>query len=384
MAMLRARTVLPGQLQRVPSRSIRRFVATCAVDVDQGATAEAAQPDGIGYGSPPSYPLYQTPQYQLAPQPAPIPPPPVAAPASGGTPFWVWLLLGAALMWVWGKFQELRKNPAAALMGMMSKGAPGGAGGGGGQDMSAMMEMMKQMQSQGGGGGFPGAAPGASPFGGMPGTGNTIPTTAQEVSPSDRDGSKFEQNKQSAPAAAAEPAAADAQAQQSASTGSAAASSFFADSSTASASTAQQGAAAAASPGAGSFFSDTSAGAAQGAAAGAQGSEGTEKLIENMLQMVVDNPELQKQMNNFLPANMRDEATWKWIASSPDLRKQIAKQMAPNFNADAMKNFTESQGPAGVPNPGGAEMDKVRSFLWHYEFISQFWLPRKSYGIFSA
>lgn len=321
-----------------------------------------SQADGTGFGSPPAYPLYQAPQYQLAPQAPPIPPPaPVAsAPAATGAPFWVWILLGAAVMWLYSKFQELRKNPAAALMGMMGKmngGGQGGAAAGGGQDMSAMMEMMKQMQSQGGGGGFPGAAPSASPFAGMPSSGTTIPTTAQDVSPSDRDGSKFEQNKQPAPyPAAAQPAAtqAAAPAQQPAAAGSGASPGFFADAAAAAAA-GQQGA-----PAAASFFTDTGApGAPQGAAGSPQESEATETLIENMLQMVVDNPELQKQMNTFLPENMRDENTWKWIASSPDLRKQIAKQMAPNFNPEAMSSFTQQTGPAGVPNPGGVDMDKV-------------------------
>ena len=108
---------------------------------------------------------------------------------------------------------------------------------------------------------------------------------------------------------------------------------------------------------------DSDSGAAPpqaGAAASPQESEATENLIENMLQMVVDNPELQKQMNTFLPDNMRDENTWKWIASSPDLRKQIAKQMAPNFNPEAMSSFTQQTAPGGTPNPGGADMDKVR------------------------
>ncbi|NJR43723.1 MAG: hypothetical protein HC767_14790 [Akkermansiaceae bacterium] len=41
------------------------------------------------------------------------------------------------------------------------------------------------------------------------------------------------------------------------------------------------------------------------------------------------------------------------------IAEQIAKQMAPNFNTEAMSSFTQQTGPSGVPNPAGVDMDKV-------------------------
>lgn len=335
------------------------------------AATPPAQPVGTqNFEAPPAYPLYQPQAYQpTAPVAAP-PPPPAPVQQQGGTPFWVWMLVGAAAAWVFGKIQDFRKNPAAAMLGMMGSMNKGNAGAAGGNDMAAMMEMMKKMQGTPGAGPAPGFG-GQPPFGGMGGQGMTIPTTAQEIPTSSRDGSKFEQNKQAAasPSSPAEstpaqstPASTTAAAaaptlDASAAASTAASSSFFSDSSSsaAAAATPAAGAASPASTAASSpssFFSDAGSSAA-GAPGNAQGAEGTEQLIENMLEMVVNNPELQQQMNKFLPENMRNESTWKWIANSPELRKQIAAQMAPNFNMNDFQSM--ATGDAGSSD----EMKKV-------------------------
>lgn len=359
-----------GLVTALKPLSRQRLSPASAVGVEQEGDSNLtpAQAVGTTYEAPPAYPLYQPQPYQQAAPVAPAPPPPVQVVQSGGTPFWVWILVGFAAAWVWGKIQEFRSNPAAAMMGMMGSMNKGKSSPGGGNDMAAMMEMMKKMQGAPGAGPAPGFG-GQAPYGGMGSPGMTIPTTAQEVPTSSRDGSKFEQNKQAAPTssevktpsaqpkpdrgASPAPAGSDAAAASSSS----ASSSFFADSTpSANAAGSPASSAAPSSSNAGSaasFFSDSdSAGAS--ASSGAEGGEGTEKLIENMLEMVVNNPELQSQMNKFLPENMRNESTWKWIANSPELRKQIAAQMAPNFD---MNDF---QGMAAGDAGNSAEMKKVQ------------------------
>lgn len=366
--------LIQSRAQRPVGRSLaakplsRQHVAPAsAVGANEqgGPDTQPAQAVGTIYEAPPAYPLYQPQPYQQTSPVAPLPPPPAPVVQNEGTPFWVWILVGAAAAWVFGKIQEFRNNPAAAMMGMMGSMNKGNAAAGGGNDMAAMMEMMKKMQGAPGAGGAPGFG-GQAPFGGMGSPGMTIPTTAQEVSSSGRDGSKFEQNKQGAPSSsAAESPAPQSQPANTASTApptvdtsatssTSTPSSFFDDASASASAPAAAASQAAPSPDAtaASFFSDS--GAAAAAPANAEGGEGTEKLIENMLEMVVNNPELQQQMNKFLPENMRNESTWKWMANSPELRKQIAAQMAPNFN---MSDF---QGMPGGDASSSPEMQKVQ------------------------
>lgn len=390
--LIQSRAQRPAGLAAVSKPLGRQNVAPVrAVGPEQqGDTyVQPAQPDGMTYESPPAYPLYQTQPYQQAAPIAPMPPPPPGpAPQNGGTPFWVWILVGAAGAWVWGKIQEFRSNPAAAMLGMMGSMNKGNSGPSGGNDMAAMMEMMKKMQGAPGAGGAPGFG-GQAPFGGMGSPGMTIPTTAQEIPLSGRDGSKFEQNKRDpTPAAAAESAPSQSQPASTAATvnvtpdasatsESPATGSFFADSETSSSATSASAStpSASGSPASpASFFSDsgsTNAGAGNNGESG----EGTEKLIENMLEMVVNNPELQKQMNKFLPENMRNESTWQWMASSPDLRKQIAAQMAPNFNMSDLQNMTGAAGDAAAA-PG---MQQVQ--LFHKCDFSSGYFPMQAAGV---
>eukprot|EP00892_Ulva_mutabilis_P002158 jgi/Ulvmu1/11943/UM082_0022.1 len=377
--LIQSRAQRPAGLAGLAKPFSRQKVSPVrAVSSDQqGDTyVQPAQPNGMPYESPPAYPLYQAQPYQQAAPVAPVPqPPPAPVAQNEGTPFWVWILVGAAGAWVWGKIQEFRSNPAAAMMGMMGSMNKGNSGAAGGNDMAAMMEMMKKMQGAPGAGGAPGFG-GQAPFGGMGSPGMTIPTTAQEVPTSGRDGSKFEQNKRGAPpAAAAESTATPSQPASSAETinvksessteqASPAAASFFSDAAaggpTSASSSSPEASASSASPSPSSFFSDTGA-AKSGAGAGGEGGEGTEKLIENMLEMVVNNPELQKQMNKFLPENMRNESTWQWMASSPELRKQIAAQMAPNFNMSDFQNMTGAAGNAAPNADMQQAMDDMKS-----------------------
>lgn len=380
--LIQSRAQRPTGLAATSKPSNRQNVAIVrAVRSDQPVDTytQPAQSDGMTYESPPAYPLYQPQPYQQAAPITPVPqPPPAPAAESGGTPFWVWILVGAAGAWVWGKIQEFRSNPAAAMLGMMGSMNKSSSAPAGGNDMAAMMEMMKKMQGAPGAGGAPGFG-GQSPYGGMGSPGMTIPTTAQEVPTSGRDGSKFEQNKQAAtPASAAEPtstqsqpasaaAAANATPDLSTKSSSSTAGSFFADAgpsaNSTSASAPTSSSAGTSSPS--SFFSDSGTKTTSAASSGETG-EGTEKLIENMLEMVVNNPELQQQMNKFLPENMRNESTWKWIASNPELRKQIASQMAPNFNMSDFQNMP------GATTDVGANVDMKEVTIRQPRFLPCF------------
>ena len=305
----------------------------------QPATADAFST------APPAYPLYgataapsspplaqqqlqqQQPQqaYQAVPpqqqqqlyQPPPPPPPPPAS----GPPAYVWIAVGAAVMWIFGKVQEFRRNPLSFMSGML--GAAGGAGGGaggaaGGPDMAAMMKQFQQMQAQGRGGGFQPPPP----MGGAP-TGPTINTTASTVQPSGRDGAKFQERSKATAAAdaAGAPAAADGAADGAADAAPSSSAAVVAD-----AAAAAPAEAAPAAPAAG-FFTDTTPKQPAGGAA-PRDPEQSEKMVDNLLEMVAANPEMQKQMEKHLPEGQFGPEVWEWLRQSPEMRKQMAKQLA--------------------------------------------------------
>jgi hypothetical protein len=268
--------------------------------------------DAEEYAAPPAYPMYtQAPTSRQAVQQYAPPPPPMQQNYSSGTPFWVWMALGAGIAFVFGKVQEFRRNPMAFLMGKNSMGA----GGAGGPDI---MEMMKQMQAARGSGGM-----GADPFGGFasPPSATTINTTASEVKPPTEwsppqtppaDNSSASGSEWNAP----QPPPAN--------------SSSFADAPAPSSGTTPDSTSPTPRPS--SFFSDTSA----PTSASVEDTSQSEALVENLLDMVSSNPEMQKQMEAHLPDTMKGPDIWEWVRKNPEMKKQLAKQLAPGLTEAGM------------------------------------------------
>jgi hypothetical protein len=261
-------------------------------------------------------------------------------------------------MWVFGKVQEFRKNPMMAMAGMMGGMKPPAAPAGGGGDMAAMMEMMKNMQQQQGQQQQQSAPAAGNPWStqsarsNQPSNyGSTINVTASEVAaqaPPQQatNGSKFQEQKEQEQAAPkAEPAAASP-------------ASFFADT-----------AAKPSSPPPNSFFSD-SATASSGSGPQASGSNSasdsssSESMIENMLLMVADNKELQGQLSQHLPESLRNEETWNWIKNNPEIRKELAKQVAPGIMEQMGDDPSFSQYANGAMDGNGV---RVPASLHHVD-----------------
>jgi hypothetical protein len=307
--------------------------------VDAGVSTQLDEKEVDEYSAPPTYPMYQAPppvaerQYVTQQQPVPVaPPPPAPQVVSSGPPFYVWVLLGAALAWVVGKIQEFRRNPMAFVAKLMSsQGGATPSPGPGGMDMAAIMQQMQQMQASQSMSGAPGAGGFGAPM--------NMPPKVDTAAAAMRDGAVFEQKRRGGasepergPTVLDIPASDVSESSRgpSSSGGAVPSKNFFADSdrSTASESTSSAGRATS------SFFADKQgASSTEGNTANSGGPGGAdsmnEELFDRLLEMIENNPEMRAQMESHLPEAMRGSDIWSWVRNNPAMKQQLMSQMGP-------------------------------------------------------
>ena len=61
--------------------------------------------------------------------------------------------------------------------------------------------------------------------------------------------------------------------------------------------------------------------------------------------MVVANPEMQKQMEKHLPEGQRGPEMWEWLQKSPEMRKQLAKQISQSPDLMNVMDFQNGSYP---------------------------------------
>lgn len=345
-----------------------------AAPVDLPVPSEQPGPAGL----PPSYPVYMQPgqvgangqvpeatyqaqqdprfyqgprsEYYSLPPPGYYPyAPPVAAPArEEGAPWFLWVGLGMAAMFIINKVIEFQKNPKTP------------------QQMMTEMMMKQAMNAMGGKPGaspfggaagmppFPGAAAG-SPFGGMPpgfgsasgptGTSAPVDIPASSVTDS-RKGEKFSSRFTNEGRSTTDAAKADA---------SRSSNLDVVEPLVKEPAGASNGSNSSPKPG---FFTDVNE--SKGAAAGASSTYGqgqqqkqqpTPEATDSMMSMMetmLRNPEMQKMLYPYLPENMRNPSSIEWMLSNPEVKKQMAQMfeqqnmMSPQM-MDMMKGMDFNQ-----------------------------------------
>ncbi|CAL5224675.1 g7398 [Coccomyxa viridis] len=296
-------------------------------------------------GAPPPYQQY----YQGYPNYPPYPYPQQQKSSGGGLPFYVWIGVGALVMWGYSKISGLvRGGPQAAQAKMMSWA-------------------MEQAMNQGKGGAPGGMPPGFPNFGaGGPGAGGfSMPPNfggpAAQSSPVDTTARTVDQQAKASPAAEAPPAASTSDQQQrgarfeelkaqASGTGRAPRAdkpkrASFRDVDD-EASTSSQNGAAAGSSTAQDFRQPEVMG--DGSEANGEGNKFTADLMDQFFR----DPNMQQLLYKYLPEPMRNPQTFEWMLSNPEYRKQLEGMMEQQgMNLDpSMMNM--------MKDLDGAEMNK--------------------------
>ncbi|CAK0787556.1 hypothetical protein CVIRNUC_010778 [Coccomyxa viridis] len=285
-----------------------------SVQMGQDPIEQQSFPDG-----PPPYQQQQ--YYQGYPSYPPYPYPQQKS-SAGGLPFYVWIGVGALVMWAYSKISGLiRGGPQAAQAKMMSWA-------------------MEQAMNQGKGGGAPGGMPPGFPnFGaGGPGAGGfSMPPNfggpAAQSSAVDTTAKTVDQQPKAAAPAEAPPSASSSEQQRGArfeelkaqSTGQAPRAdkpkrASFRDVDDEASTSGSNGASSS-----GAQAGDFKQAEVMGEAGGAAG-EGN-KFTADLMDQFFRDPNMQQLLYKYLPEPMRNPQTFEWMLSNPEYRKQLEAMM---------------------------------------------------------